>query len=77
MTVFAKLCMRARAKGAARLIFTADLFQQATDEGICGDWTCIGGDIHGRDDALGIGHGRTGEEALRELVDKLEAGERR
>lgn len=72
MSVFSDLCMRARRKGAARLIFTADLFDTDAD-GICGSWTCVGGGQYG-EDAVGIAHGRTGEEALRALVEKLEAG---
>jgi hypothetical protein len=75
MSVFSQLCLRARRLGAQRLIFTADLFEVETEEGICGAWTCIGGSLHG-EDAVGLAHGRTGEEALRALVDKLERGER-
>lgn len=70
--MFSDLCMRARRKGASRLIFTADIFEAETDGGIVGDWTCVGGSKHG-EDAVGMAHGRTGEEALRSLVDRLEA----
>ncbi len=73
MSVFSSLCTRARRKGAKRLIFTADLFETEVAEGICGSWTCVGGGLYG-EDSVGIAHGRTGEEALRALVEKLEAG---
>lgn len=70
MSAFSELCIRARKLGAARLIFTVDIFD--TDEnGICGNWTCIGGGRYG-EDSVGIAHGRTGEEALRHLVTDLE-----
>lgn len=72
MTVFSELCLRARKLGCKRLIFTADLFAEEESDGICASWTVVGGDALGREDAVGIAHGRTGEEALRALVAKLE-----
>lgn len=75
MSVFADLCMQARKLGATRLIFTAELSGAATPEGICGTWTCVGGEARG-EDALAMGSGRTGEEALRLMVDQLERGRR-
>jgi hypothetical protein len=63
--------MRAKKRGASRLIFSASLHDTDAD-GVCADWTCIGGDSYG-EDSVGIAHGRTGEEALRHLVEKLEA----
>jgi hypothetical protein len=72
VSVFSKLCLRARELGAGRLIFTADIFATETSPGICGDWTCVGGS-KATEDSIGIAHGRTGEEALRNLVDQLEA----
>lgn len=72
MSVFSKLCLRARQLGAGRLIFTADIFEAENMEGIVGAWTCVGGDPKS-EDSLAIAHGVTGEQALRALVDKLEA----
>jgi hypothetical protein len=70
-SVFASLCLRARRYGAKRLTFSASLFEEERGAGIVGDWTCIGGDEYGRE-SVGIAHGRTGEEALRFLVEQLE-----
>ena len=74
MSVFSELCIRARKLGAGRLIFSADLYDAEDEPGICGHWTCVGGGKYG-EDAVGLAHGRTGEEALRRLVEKLERGE--
>lgn len=70
-SVFASLCLRARELGAKRLTFSASLFDEEQGAGIVGDWTCVGGDEYGRE-SVGIAHGRTGEEALRVLVERLE-----
>lgn len=71
MSVFSDLCMRARACGVTRLVFTAELFEQSTPEGICGGWSCIAGRASD-EDAMAKADGRTGEEALRNLVANLE-----
>lgn len=71
MSAFARLCKRAGQLGAKRLIFTTDVFDDGEDTPICGDWTCIGGDRYGTR-TVGIAHGLTGEEALKNLVAKLE-----
>ena len=79
--VFPELCMRARKAGAKRLTFTAELDAALADEdngvGSDGSWSC---EADG-DSARGpVRHfinvrcyGRTGEEALRLVVDALEA----
>jgi len=72
MSAFSDLCLRARRLGAGRLIFTADIFETERANGVCGSWTCIGGDPKGEHDALAVAHGVTGEQALRNLVDELE-----
>lgn len=70
MSVFSNLCLQARQLGASRLVFTADIFAESSPEGICGHWTCAGGSSK-TEDALAVAEGRTGEEALRNLVHVL------
>lgn len=62
---YRELCIRARKLGAARLIFTADIYGHETG------WTCVGGDKYGYA-SVGVGHGPTGVEALANLVARLE-----
>lgn len=71
MSVFVDLCVRARKLGASRLVFHAELFDGPLENGIVGAWTCIGGNAR-NEDALAQATGRSGEEALRNLVDTLE-----
>lgn len=63
MSAFARLCMRARARGAKRLVFVVDLVDPEVADGVlCGSWTVsVAGDPS-----------PNGEEALRALVEGLE-----
>jgi hypothetical protein len=74
--VFPTLCMKAREAGASSLHFVAELATcLATDEaggvGAPESWSCTAYSSSGPG-PLAKAYGRTGEEALRELVQKLE-----
>jgi hypothetical protein len=76
--VFPLLCQRAREAGARRLVFTAELEEAClsaeSGEGTDKAWSCEAGDREG--DRIAISWGRTGEEALRAVVETMEAARR-
>lgn len=75
MRVFPQLCMRARMAGATRLVFTAELDEALVDvaNGVGTDrgWCWQAGNR--TEDCVAQAWGRSGEDALRRLVDMLEA----
>lgn len=73
MRVFPSLCLRARTAGASTLHFMCEL-ETMNEEGVSADeaWSCTGY-RRNSEGPLAKTYGRSGEEALRKLVDKLEA----
>lgn len=77
LRVFPDLCMRARKAGAQRLVFTSELdsLEGTPDGGAVGASEAWSVTAFGRvaSEPLARCYGRTGEEALRLVVEKLEA----
>lgn len=81
LRVFPTLCLKAREAGASTLHFTAELATcLASDEGggvgAPESWSCTAYSRAAGDGPIAKAYGRTGEESLRNLVDKLERGGR-
>jgi hypothetical protein len=80
--VFPTLCLRAREAGASSLHFVAELatcLAVDADQGVGApeSWSCTAYGRSTGEGPLAKEYGRSGEEALRLLVDKLERGSRR
>jgi hypothetical protein len=74
LRVFPSLCLRARELGASKLHFVSEL-ETMDGDGVSkeGAWSCAAYDKRESLGPLAKAYGRSGEEALRALVDKLEA----
>lgn len=78
LRVFPGLCLRAREAGASSLHFVAELATCLAADGEQGvgapeSWSCTAYSRSPSEGPLAKTYGRSGEEALRNLVDKLEA----
>ncbi len=71
MSVFLELISRARSAGATRLQWECDVTDWASDPRRVGRWTCAAVATD-RNAVPALATGRTGEEALRELVEAME-----